>query len=392
MDLQAHISRATNRAAILSNLAEKAGGAKAPSKVRVVTSGGSSSSSSSSSSSLPAAISASSDGRGAQSTLDKLYNFLGLSQSAADSKVRRGISDQLENKSIVLDNTRAQLDAAKSATRLKRNLSRETQTSRRFLKKHKLDHPTSAADGRGNNAAVPPLPLALLQELNAQWRDMVASVAKQCVNLPQLQARLHACTLVGSLVTVQPLEAAATARSGILSGLGEEGGGAAGVMGAKGQSLFDEPYGCFAGSAGGTVGAGGPGCALETTPAPAPAPASEAKAKARIKKGAKRARQAAPYTGYVTHETARCLSLIPVAGGGVGGLQRPRQCLRAVCMVTVHTGLTVSDVPFFFSGAVLGGSRTGAGAAVTGVSSGTAPLLCVLYGSSSLPFVKTADS
>jgi hypothetical protein len=98
----------------------------------------------------------------------------------------------------VLDNTKAQLEASKSSTRMKRSLAREKTTSNTFLKKRKLLN--SKQDDK--------IPLQTLQELNSQWRSMIAAVARDCSTLPQLQARVGSCTLIGAYVTVHTAAAA----------------------------------------------------------------------------------------------------------------------------------------------------------------------------------------
>jgi hypothetical protein len=171
MNLQAHVQRATNRAAILANLASGGSGVSKHTE-------------------SPRAPEAKADSR-PQRVTDQLFSFLGLGATGGDEKTKRGIAEQLDNKSIVLDNTKAQIEASKSSTRLKRKLAREKTTSNTFLKKRKLLNPKQDK-----------FPLEPLQELNRQWRGMIAAVAKECSTLPQLQARVGSCTLIGAFVTI----------------------------------------------------------------------------------------------------------------------------------------------------------------------------------------------
>lgn len=320
MNLQALIQRATNRAAIMANLANGGGDGLT-----------SSSSSSSQSSRAPAQPLPKVDTQ-PQRVTEQLYLFLGLGTTGGDEKTKRGLAEQLENKSIVLDNTKAQLEASKSSTRMKRSLAREKTTSNTFLKKRKLLN--SKQDDK--------IPLQPLQELNRQWRSMIAAVARDCSTLPQLQARVGSCTLIGAYVTVHTAAAAHASEQvhPSSSSLRRRPRPRKKGKSSKGKAVsatFDDPYPLLAPAA--------------STPATA----------AQLKKSC----------GFVINEGPAGLWVRTTTGA-------VRRFGKADHVIAAHTGLGSSQTP---SGAPFrplpdAGAQTG--------------LLCVLYGRAYTPFSAVA--
>ncbi len=131
-----------------------------------------------------------SSNRKADSTYTVL-NAIGESSSGA----LKYFGEALDNKSIVLKNTNAQLRASKSSTRAKSNAARIGKMSKRGLKKKgsKLI-PNDPKEYRVSERDV--------RRTHHLWKQFVTTVLKSCTHELQVQAKLYETGLLGAHVTL----------------------------------------------------------------------------------------------------------------------------------------------------------------------------------------------
>ena len=117
-----------------------------------------------------------------------VLNAIGEKGQAA----RKHFKEHLDNKSIVLKNTNAQLRASKAATRAKSNSARVAKVSRRQLKSKKL-LPTDAKGYAVEESDV--------RRTHHLWNQFIDTVVRSCSNELQLQTKLYEAGLLGAYIT-----------------------------------------------------------------------------------------------------------------------------------------------------------------------------------------------
>ena len=107
-------------------------------------------------------------------------------------KTAKFLTEILQGRSIVLENTRAQTEASKFVNRTKINLKRkEMSISNKKMKKMKLLNVKKEAPSADQ-----------LQVLNRLWKEYIIRLMETCKSLSQLQSRMNSAELVGADVMI----------------------------------------------------------------------------------------------------------------------------------------------------------------------------------------------
>ncbi len=122
-----------------------------------------------------------------------------------DSNTRRFLTDALEGRSIVLANTKNQINAAKGSTRAISQFKRQKRASNTYLKKHKLLNPFACPTRED------------LVSIHNLWMDFISQLTSVCSSDAQFQARFNTTGLLGARIQVNTAKTVALYRCTSLS-------------------------------------------------------------------------------------------------------------------------------------------------------------------------------
>lgn len=122
--------------------------------------------------------------------INKLSNTIQILIGNDDQKKQDLFHETLREKSIVLENVKAQIKASKSSVIQKCKIKSQKRASNSWLKKHVNWDPLKPCEL--NDAFI----------MNDLWNRYIVLVLNSCKSDAQLQARIHSCELVGAVVSL----------------------------------------------------------------------------------------------------------------------------------------------------------------------------------------------